>query len=448
MSPKFPMHATMLVLALTLLSSAAALLHGPALHGSASLLSGPAHRRGNPIVLVSADSSLAALINTACAKAAPPNVEDNGETELRLQNELLGVFTALASDGRLRAFGSCAGVLPAPEPRSLPPDAQLRLTGLPTTAFAPPASNSLGDVAVGLGGAGLLAAAALVLQVDYRMLAGAIAAILVADRAVFKGLLQEGVTRALRPEYRRTVAKHEAGHLLVAVLLGCPVQNVVLDPIAALRDGRFSGVAGTVFFDPQLGEGMRKGTITRESIDRFSVIVMAGLASEAMLNGRALGGQSDEQALVSLLASLDGGRTWDLGRIQNQARWGASQALLLLREHRPLFDALVAQLERGCSVGECVAAIEAAVVPAYGRNGEMPGETRRRKLMAAERDAAAAAAVVPPPPLSGVVTPSGGGAAMLSSEAAARELEIAKRLKAIDSRLAELPAPDAPAQSD
>jgi hypothetical protein len=221
------------------------------------------------------------------------------------------------------------------------------------------------------------------------------------------------------------VVKHEAGHLLVAVLLGCPIQNVVLDPIAALRDGRFGGVAGTVFFDPALGEGMRNGRLSRESIDRFSVIVMAGLAAEAMLNGKALGGQSDEQSLVALLASLDGGRTWNLGRIQNQARWGASQALLLLREHRPVYDALVTALESGCTVGEAIATIEAAVVPTFGRNGELPGETRRRKLRSA---AAELSDLVAP----ARVVPQNGDAA------AAAVSQIAERLRAIDRRLAEL----------
>ena len=47
--------------------------------------------------------------------------------------------------------------------------------------------------------------------------------------------------RALRPAYRRTVVQHEAGHLLVAYLLACPVQDCLIDPWAAMRDGRFDG---------------------------------------------------------------------------------------------------------------------------------------------------------------------------------------------------------------
>ena len=48
--------------------------------------------------------------------------------------------------------------------------------------------------------------------------------------------------------------------------------------------------------------------------------VMGGIAAEASNNGKAEGGQSDESALIQLLAGLDGGKSWDLPRVQNQAR--------------------------------------------------------------------------------------------------------------------------------
>ena len=42
-----------------------------------------------------------------------------------------------------------------------------------------------------------------------------------------------------------------------------------------------------VFFDPALGRAMADGTITREIIDRYSVVVMAGISAEAAQNGKA-----------------------------------------------------------------------------------------------------------------------------------------------------------------
>merc|ERR1719359_2068925 len=237
---------------------------------------------------------------------------------------------------------------------------QQRITGLPQAAFAPPKSNRFeGAIAGGLLVGGLALARAF--EVDPRPFVSVPTALLVADRTLFRGLPSEAITRALNPEYRRTVVAHEAGHFLCAYLLGCPVQACLLDPFAALRDGRVNGAAGTVFFDPELGESMEKGSLARSVIDRYCVVVMGGIAAEAERNQQAEGGRSDEAALIALLSQLDGGRTWDIARIQAQARWASSQAVLLLREHRAAFDALCAALEAGASVGECILAIEGAL---------------------------------------------------------------------------------------
>ncbi|GKV44488.1 hypothetical protein SLEP1_g51666 [Rubroshorea leprosula] len=37
------------------------------------------------------------------------------------------------------------------------------------------------------------------------------------------------------PPYRHLILVHEAGHLLVAYLMGCPIRGVILDPIAAMQ---------------------------------------------------------------------------------------------------------------------------------------------------------------------------------------------------------------------
>ncbi|CAH9100498.1 unnamed protein product [Cuscuta epithymum] len=45
------------------------------------------------------------------------------------------------------------------------------------------------------------------------------------------------------PPYRRRILVHEAGHLLVAYLMGCPIRGVILDPIVAMQ----MGIQGQVF---------------------------------------------------------------------------------------------------------------------------------------------------------------------------------------------------------
>jgi hypothetical protein len=81
--------------------------------------------------------------------------------------------------------------------------------------------------------------------------------------------------------------------------------------------------------------------------------------------GRADGGAGDEEALVRFLRSLNPRSTnavaaWTPELIRNQARWGATQAVLLMKEYKPCYDALVDALERGGDLGQCIVAIEEA----------------------------------------------------------------------------------------
>lgn len=86
---------------------------------------------------------------------------------------------------------------------------------------------------------------------------------------------------------------------------------------------------------------------------------MGGIAAEAIKYGRAEGGKSDEDALVRFLGSLGGGtREWDGERIKEQARIGAAGAVKLLRENEAAWNFLIEAMEKGESLGECVAIIE------------------------------------------------------------------------------------------
>lgn len=134
---------------------------------------------------------------------------------------------------------------------------------------------------------------------------------------------------------------------------------------AALQDPRFGnrGVsAGTSFFDQDLSNQISKAEIKRSALDRYSIIVMAGIAAEAVNYGQADGGAGDELALISFLQSLNGEASknppWNDTTIRNQARFGVLNAILMLREYKECYDALVDTLERGGTLGDCIYAIE------------------------------------------------------------------------------------------
>jgi hypothetical protein len=62
-------------------------------------------------------------------------------------------------------------------------------------------------------------------------------------------------------------------------------------------------------------------------------------------------------------------------QIRNQARYGAVQAMLLLRQYRPAYDALVQALQYGGTLKDCIYAIEQA-----GRNHNLPTQYARQPV--------------------------------------------------------------------
>ena len=96
--------------------------------------------------------------------------------------------------------------------------------------------------------------------------------------------------------------------------------------------------------------------VTRTSINRMSVVLMAGIAAEAIKYDQAEGGSVDERSLIQFLTTIQ--PPWNILRIQGQARWAVLQAVLVLREHEKSYEALVEALKEGKPIGDCVEAIE------------------------------------------------------------------------------------------
>jgi len=287
------------------------------------------------------------------------------------------LYRFLGEEGKLSVFGAVGrpsppemSVYPTVGSKIITPTLLEHITGIAMINLTPQPTNILlyGGAALAL----LEGVASLYFGVSFNLLVVITLLLALMDQILVSGAVSETVLRMVQPEMTPRITKHEAGHFLCAYLLGCPVEGVVLSTWAALNDERFGGrsgravSAGTSYYDIDLSEQIA-GTrpLTRESIDRYSIIVMGGIAAEAVEYGRADGGAGDEEALVRFLRSLNprsgnAVSAWTPDLIRNQARWGATQAVLLLKEYKPCYDALVDALEKGGDLGRCVAAIEGA----------------------------------------------------------------------------------------
>ena len=318
-----------------------------------------------------ANADESALLNAAAA-AKDGTSRDKGKiAEFPMQSaarqEMTDMYLELKKKDKLRLFGAVSSQdVPAAGSTNLAPELLEQILELPIKALTPQPTNSLLLAGVAVAAfEGLISAS---LNIPLNVLALSTLLLAVLDRLFVNGAVSESFLKIFSPGINRKVLRHEAGHFLVAYLLGCPVEGIVLSAWAALQDRRFGNrqvSAGTSFFDPDLSRQINtNGKVTRASINRYSMIVMAGIAAEADSYGRADGGAGDEQALVAFLSQLNaasgGAANWTSDKIRNQARWGALQSVLMLREYKASYEALVDALERGGNLGDCVHAIERA----------------------------------------------------------------------------------------
>lgn len=308
-------------------------------------------------------------VNLRAAEATATMAPTDFPLESQARKEMTEMYDILNEQNHLQLYGAVSQSMPpASGSNIIPPPLLEGILDLPMTALTPQPTNTIffaGAIVAIIEGMVSLAT-----NIPLNVLALTTIFIASIDRLFVNGAVLEGFLKILSPGTQQKIIRHEAGHFLAAYLLGCPVEGCVLSAWDALQDRRFGArqvSAGTSFFDPKLSKQINtEGKLTRDSIDRYSIIVMAGIAAEADAYGKADGGASDEMALVAFLSQLNSNRpgggssTWDYESIKNQARWGALQAVLMLRQYKPAYDALVDALERNGSLGDCIYAIEKA----------------------------------------------------------------------------------------
>lgn len=155
------------------------------------------------------------------------------------------------------------------------------------------------------------------------------------------------------PGHRLRIARHEAGHFLVAHLLGVPVTGYALSAWEALKQ-RQTGQGGVSFNDQELASQLQLGTLSDQLLDRYCTIWMAGVAAEELVYGHAEGGADDQNKLRLFLVPLG----FSGSAQQQKERWAALQARTLLQENWSAYESLVSAMQQRADLSECFSIID------------------------------------------------------------------------------------------
>ncbi|XP_023769373.1 uncharacterized protein LOC111917965 [Lactuca sativa] len=261
--------------------------------------------------------------------------------------------------GGLRCFGAAQQV-----PQRLYSLNELKLNGIETSALLSPKDNTLGTIERNLQIAALLGFISAWNLFDlgpeellYFSLG--IFFLWTLDSVGFAGgfssLVLDTIGHNISQKYHNRVIHHEAGHFLIAYLLGILPKGYTLSSLEAFqREGSLNVQAGTVFVDFEFTEEISAGRVSAKMLNRFSCIALAGVATEYLLYGYAEGGLSDVNTLDKLLNSLG----FTQKKADSQVRWAVLNTILILRRHERARTHLANAMSAGKSVGSCIDVIE------------------------------------------------------------------------------------------
>ena len=150
------------------------------------------------------------------------------------------------------------------------------------------------------------------------------------------------------PEYKERILHHEAGHFLVAHLLGITVNDYTLSAWEAWKQGQ-PGQGGITLEDGELTAQIEKGKITAQMLDRYCTIWMAGIAAETLVFKSSEGGNDDKSKLTEVLRVIG----FSEAGYQQKQRFHLLQAKTLIQENWETYQALVVAMRERVSVEEC-----------------------------------------------------------------------------------------------
>ncbi|KAM3192263.1 hypothetical protein ACQJBY_069474 [Aegilops geniculata] len=175
-----------------------------------------------------------------------------------------------------------------------------------------------------------------------------------------RNLVLDTIAHSLSEKYHNRVIEHEAGHFLIAYLLGVlPKEYTITCLDTLMKQGSLNVQAGTAFVDFEFVEEINTGKLSAKMLNKFSCIALAGVATEYLLYGYAEGGLDDVNKLDGLFKSLG----FTQNKADSQVRWAVLNIVLILRRHEKARSKLKEAMSSGRSVGSCIEVIEENINP-------------------------------------------------------------------------------------
>lgn len=270
--------------------------------------------------------------------------------------ELIG---KLKEAGVVKAYGGAQQI-----PKRLYTLEELRLNNLRPEEFLSPEDSTLNTVRTILQAGGLAGVTAVffAFHLTVSQALGLVVAVMfvvvgdqVGNNGGIEGLVVDTAGRYLNKTYAHRIALHEAGHFLIAYLVGLLPKVYTLSTLDAVqRYGKFNIQAGTQFCDKSFSEEIAKGQISSTSLDRYTCVALAGVSAEYLKFGRAEGGLGDVQQLDALLRAIG----FTQKKTDGQIRWAVLNVTSLLRRHSKTHEKLAHAMAEGSSVAACIGVIE------------------------------------------------------------------------------------------
>lgn len=147
---------------------------------------------------------------------------------------------------------------------------------------------------------------------------------------------------------KERIIYHEAGHFLTAYLYQIPITGYTLTAWEAIKNNN-SGLGGVIFDTSFLAKKSQDMREFNRLLDRFGVVLMAGIAGEKVIYNNSEGGEED----VKKFQEINRNTPLTSTNFQMKQRLAILQATTIIEQNKDAYLALVEAMKQRKSIIEC-----------------------------------------------------------------------------------------------